>query len=430
MGAEPRRADRDATRTGDRAERAAHPGELDRCERSRAPPGRGNRRRPPRAQARQRARRLQRARLREAGAGEGPLPFALLPRALPGAEGGHARSPRPQAAARTPPAGTRRSAARRGGDVALPRRRRVEVESAGMQFSCESCKTQLQIADEKIRGRRLLVRCRRCGAKIALADPAVSGSSPRLVSSASPGPVHTPRPRPFVLQRPQTDLESTQAMDSAVLEQALEASRSDEGSRNGAPVPAQSLPSPSTPVAEPVDAPAWFAMLQGKQTGPLTRAELEAQVDGATIGPRTYVWREGMDSWQRAKDVGELHALFPQLPPASRDSAPALVVVTTGTPAPAASRPAPVLEAKVDEGRATATAAKRAATPAPGPQTMVEATPHVPTVPLFESSAPKESRAPFVLFLGLIALVTAAIVVWIVFSVPAHTPDLAAPASA
>src|SRR5437763_870817 len=32
-----------------------------------------------------------------------------------------------------------------------------------MQFSCESCKAQLQIADEKVRGKRLVVRCKRCG---------------------------------------------------------------------------------------------------------------------------------------------------------------------------------------------------------------------------------------------------------------------------
>src|SRR5882724_8362886 len=36
-----------------------------------------------------------------------------------------------------------------------------------MQFGCESCKAQLQIADEKVRGKRLIVRCRRCGAKIS-----------------------------------------------------------------------------------------------------------------------------------------------------------------------------------------------------------------------------------------------------------------------
>src|SRR5207245_1676878 len=84
-----------------------------------------------------------------------------------------------------------------------------------MQFSCESCKAQLQIADEKVRGRRLIVRCKRCGAKIALADPLLSKAPPRVVESAPP--------------RPATDTESTRAMDGDLLERALQASRTEDG---------------------------------------------------------------------------------------------------------------------------------------------------------------------------------------------------------
>src|SRR5467141_593015 len=44
------------------------------------------------------------------------------------------------------------------------------------------------------------------------------------------------------------------------------------------------------------------------------------------VGPRTYVWKEGMESWIRAKDVPELVPLFaapPTPPPPPRDAAPA-----------------------------------------------------------------------------------------------------------
>src|ERR1700682_850478 len=106
-----------------------------------------------------------------------------------------------------------------------------------MQFSCESCKAQLQIADEKVRGKRLIVRCRRCGAKIALADPALANSSPRLVvPSSSPGPMRiVPQPAAGPQQK-DTDTESTRAMDSDVLERALQASKAaQDGPQNGAP---------------------------------------------------------------------------------------------------------------------------------------------------------------------------------------------------
>ena len=34
-----------------------------------------------------------------------------------------------------------------------------------MQFSCDSCKATLHIGDEKVKGKRLVVRCKKCGAR-------------------------------------------------------------------------------------------------------------------------------------------------------------------------------------------------------------------------------------------------------------------------
>jgi hypothetical protein len=44
-------------------------------------------------------------------------------------------------------------------------------------------------------------------------------------------------------------------------------------------------------------------------------------------------------------------------------------------------------------------------------------------VPMFEGAAPPESRGPFLVFLGLVALATAVLVLWIVFGAPAHSPE-------
>src|SRR5439155_981980 len=159
------------------------------------------------------------------------------------------------------------------------------------------------------------------GAKIALADPLISKSPPRVIA---PGPASSPRAESV----PDIDTESTRAMDSDVLERALRASRRDD-IQNGSP-PTQRFAAP--PPAIPPDPAVWFAMLHGKQTGPMTRTDLEIRADEGELGPRTYVWCEGMDSWQRAKDVIELVPLFPQLPgPTPLPMAPA----------PAKSHPTP-----------------------------------------------------------------------------------------
>jgi len=207
-----------------------------------------------------------------------------------------------------------------------------------MQFSCESCKTQLQIADEKVRGKRLIVRCKRCGAKIAISDPALAKSAPRMVApppaahaaaaqaAAAPRPVEKPaasKPPPAAAAAAakaphrDTDTESTRAMDSDLLEKALEASKADEPAavQNGAPAPSRPPPPPAEP--PPAEAPIWFAMIQGKQEGPFTRGELEAMTGHGEVGPRTYLWKDGMGAWQRAKDLPEVALLFPEAPPPS-----------------------------------------------------------------------------------------------------------------
>lgn len=352
-----------------------------------------------------------------------------------------------------------------------------------MQFACENCKTQLQIADDKVRGKRLIVRCKRCGAKIAIADPALGGPpGPRLVSTGSPAARPAPQQRPAPSQpapaRPapashghvarDTDIESTRAMESDVLEKALRASKQDAAAQQGAPGaqnggfqetsaqldPFQEAQAQQAPLAAPADEALWFAMLHGNQTGPLTRAELEGRANSGEVGPRTYLWREGMDAWQRAKDVPELAFLFPRPAPAPvKPSAPPIAVPESSAPPPLPSplQAAPV-EPAAKEGDPSAQPAAAAA-PAdaervhqedvarnlftPAETAAVHKTPadlarwaseelakkrdtH-PKHPraaspsrMFEGAAPPESRGPFAVFVVLMALAIAAGVLWVV----------------
>ena len=210
-----------------------------------------------------------------------------------------------------------------------------------MQFICESCKAHLLVADDKIRGKRLIVRCKRCGVQIRIVDPALlpsqsAGKAAGTQSGGRPatGPIRAPqsggRPSTGPIARAsgprrETDTESTRSMDSEVLEKALRASKADGAGPRA--VPAQRSEPPPPPPREtplPRDPAVWFAMLQGKQVGPVTRAELGLKASAGQVGPRTYLWKEGMESWIRAKDVPELVPLFaapPTPPPPPGDEA-------------------------------------------------------------------------------------------------------------
>src|SRR5712671_3712254 len=198
-----------------------------------------------------------------------------------------------------------------------------------MQFICESCKAHLLVADDKIRGKRLIVRCKRCGVQIRIVDPALlpSQSAGKAAGTQSGGRPSTGPIARASGPRRETDTESTRSMDSEVLEKALRASKADGAGPRA--VPAQRSEPPPPPPREtplPRDPAVWFAMLQGKQVGPVTRAELGLKASAGQVGPRTYLWKEGMESWIRAKDVPELVPLLaapPTPPPPPGDESPA-----------------------------------------------------------------------------------------------------------
>jgi predicted Zn finger-like uncharacterized protein len=185
-----------------------------------------------------------------------------------------------------------------------------------MQFSCESCKALLQISDEKLRGKRLVVKCKRCGSRIQIADPALRTPSRVEPVVATPHSVSTVSGVPTAAD---TDTESTRAIDTALLARALRQSK-EEGA-------------PSERRPQEGEQPSWFALILNKQEGPFSKAELALKAAQGLIGPKTYLWREGMGDWARAKDVPEAASFFEEPPlPAKQPTPVSVPQVVTATP--------------------------------------------------------------------------------------------------
>jgi predicted Zn finger-like uncharacterized protein len=219
-----------------------------------------------------------------------------------------------------------------------------------VQFGCQSCKASLSIADEKVRGKRLVVRCRRCGSRIQIADPAFSAG-------------------PILLDRPavQAAARSGGQSQAARTHRPLAANRplGTAAGPRGLGSAARSSPSSGRTDEQPV----WFAMIAGQQEGPFGAAELARRVRGGAIGPRTFVWKEGMSGWQRSGEVQELAALLDARPP---------------PPSPPRPVPSPAMR---EEAKA---ASPRAAELSPHPATPKASPPAVEPV----SVDPPPSQAP------------------------------------
>ena len=60
---------------------------------------------------------------------------------------------------------------------------------------------------------------------------------------------------------------------------------------------------------------AFYAAINGQQSGPFDLAALAQQVAGGQITAQTLVWKAGMTQWTPAQTIGELSALFVPKPP-------------------------------------------------------------------------------------------------------------------
>jgi predicted Zn finger-like uncharacterized protein len=168
-----------------------------------------------------------------------------------------------------------------------------------VKFACDSCQTKYTIPDEKVRGKVLKIRCKKCGSVITVKEDAAASE-------------------PEVQQPPME--ERTRVADIGLLEKLRQAeeNRNAPAARAAAPAPA-----PAPPAAHE-----WYAMVNGEQVGPFGHDDLQQRVDSGEVTDRSHVWRDGLADWKRAGEVDELQPLFAHSPlavpaPTPRPSVPA-----------------------------------------------------------------------------------------------------------
>ncbi|MGQ0504957.1 MAG: GYF domain-containing protein, partial [Myxococcaceae bacterium] len=162
-----------------------------------------------------------------------------------------------------------------------------------LNFACDKCQKRYSIADDKVRGRTVRIRCKNCQNVMsvqeadAILDPKVDAATAMLAPHR---------------------VDELKKKDRAFAEQ--------DGARTARRDGAGNV----------IVSGQWFAMVKGKQVGPLEGPGLMSKAKSGEITPRTYLWKEGMADWKRAADLEEMTELFggslgPPPPP-------------TGTPVP------------------------------------------------------------------------------------------------
>src|SRR5579884_2261182 len=122
-----------------------------------------------------------------------------------------------------------------------------------MKFVCERCQTKYSIADEKVRGKILKVRCKSCANIITVREEgARKPSSPAIpVGGAGPGVAPSGPHATIVAPRLPTPPPAP-------------------------PIERRATPRP--PVPPPDDTVVWYMALDGNRTGPFSRKQLVDQI--------------------------------------------------------------------------------------------------------------------------------------------------------
>ncbi|MCE9667429.1 zinc-ribbon domain-containing protein [Myxococcus stipitatus] len=222
-----------------------------------------------------------------------------------------------------------------------------------MNFTCDNCQKRYSIADEKVRGKTVKVRCKNCQNVITVEGPAAEEST-RVVSLAD---VERLRAQERSLAEPAASAPAPAPVAAPAVAKAppaaLQTPWDDEPTR-AAPLRATGSP--------------WFVMVRNKQEGPLDEGGLRELIATGAISGRSFFWQQGMADWKRGSDVPELAALFAP-PPAPEPPAP--------PPPPPAPEPAP---------RAAARSTRRE----PEPQPFQEPEPQFPQEPEPEQPQPQQ----------------------------------------
>jgi predicted Zn finger-like uncharacterized protein len=176
-----------------------------------------------------------------------------------------------------------------------------------MKFLCGNCKAKYQIADEKISGRTLRMKCRRCQHDIIIRgqeEGQAEGQARIAPAAAMGGAARSPQ-----APRPQAPAKRAPAPASAL---GADFRRSVGG-------PSPKRPPPPAPPA-PVEL--WHVAINDVPVGPIRREEVEKKIQTGAVNGESLCWREGFDDWRPLKDVAELASLLRKQRPPSPSRRP------------------------------------------------------------------------------------------------------------
>lgn len=175
-----------------------------------------------------------------------------------------------------------------------------------MKFLCEQCKAKYQIADDKIVGKTVRMKCRKCGhlieVRAEVTETSVASDRPSAPSLGHvPGP-----PRPAMKPAPPKATALAASLTSA------RPAAPKQGALAGAfKTTVQHEEESSAPfdMSELSGSDDWYVAINGVPVGPVRVAEVRRKAALGAVTEDSLVWQEGLDEWRPLRSFPELMAI-------------------------------------------------------------------------------------------------------------------------
>jgi predicted Zn finger-like uncharacterized protein len=185
-----------------------------------------------------------------------------------------------------------------------------------VKFFCEQCKAKYQIADDKVAGKTVRMKCRKCGHLIELraeiTESSAIGSSPGGQASAVGGTAVTPSrpapPKPPARPPPKPSALATSLTSAKPAPQKPERSGGALAGAFKSNVQREDEGSAPFDMADLAPGDDWYVAVNGVPVGPIRVAEVRRKAALGAVTEESLVWQEGLDEWRPLKTFPDLAA--------------------------------------------------------------------------------------------------------------------------
>lgn len=187
-----------------------------------------------------------------------------------------------------------------------------------MKFLCDNCKAKYQIADEKVAGKTVRMKCRKCGHQIEVRAAVTEGTGSIPPPAPLPGVRPPPRPMGGGLATSLSAQKPKAPAASVVPNSALAGAFA----KNVADAPASSVAGAPTGgnAIELSVTDEWYVAINGVPVGPVRISELRRKAATGAVNEDSLCWQEGLEEWRPIKSIPELAQIVREAAAGNRPS--------------------------------------------------------------------------------------------------------------